>query len=650
MVDDSFQLIQLILSFGFGSAITILLVAYLLTHPIILFKVFNFIVVSIHKIFGFWKKTAIKSQIETHINDGIQLLSDEIPSAFIRAFKLEWISSSEDYSTLKDGSVIVRIKHDHNLVKPIVDSTILYLQSGLIPESRQFIEKRIITAIELVLAYRILKNSPQMNATNYLMNNYIEPALKDSITEEYFEKADRSDQAGILTRIILREFSGYASKLKGSRPNRSIRYESKNFFEFASRFVERNNEIPLRFFGNYFRCTIALIARTETYERSGLLVYQRNFKRDIDLGVQVIYLLSKGSLNTQVARHIAKWANDEGLIAGSIPDHFLISNSTGELSPAECIVCFSSKVGRSVQLSPLEEAQIAIARIIPESLTGEIDIVSIAREPQKTTKILISSEKYENPIKICKGENDERLKLLIQEMGESEIIDFIKVCPNIKDTVISALTPLDPRDVDLVQLALDGREIRIVVKSAAAAHRAVGTDGINLSLAKKLIGVNIQLDTRENEISPEQEVMDILNYLVPQIKSKQIEVVKMARRVGRITKIAVYSASIPNLHKIFFKRENPISKDISVDLGGEHVHIIIWDPLNPKKNVIESLYPLRNQEVSKIEIDDANQSANVYVLRDEVLQYAIGKDGDNVRLAESICNMRIKIIGPNNNL
>jgi transcription antitermination factor NusA-like protein len=645
-MDELKQLIDLIVKLGLGAALTLVVVIYLISDPVAIFKIWVFLAKLIHKIFGRWKKSFVASQIETHINSAIQQLGSESPAAFDKAMKLEWISSGEEHAVLKKGSVVVRVRDDPNLARLMVNATLLYLQEGVIPDSRPYIEMRVLKAVDLILAHRFLEHSPAGGTINYLTRNCLEPALaEDERVADYFETADNVDRAGLLSRVVLREFSGLASKLVGRRPTREIRNESVYFFEFVGRFVGRRNEIPLTFFGRYLRCTVALIARPEVYERAGLSLYQRNFQRDIDTGMHIIYLLARGERNIHVGRAVAKWALSKGLISGSIPDRYMQPDETGELVPAECIVCFSSRVGRSVKIGPLEEVQIALAQYVPESLTGGLEIVSIAREPGITTKVLVRSDVDQDPIPICTGANNSRLRLISDALGEDEKIDFIAWNADVKKNIISALVPLDEDDVHNVLVTPDSLSAKVIINNPEAAHRAVGSEGVNLRLAERLLSLRIQVETRQRDISPEEELLGVLRYRIPEIEEGKIEVVKVARRVGRVSKVAVRGDPGLNVRRACIGPDASVVRAISHDLGGEHIAFIVWDSNDVERCLCEALYPLRDRNIIDISIDKEERKAFVTV-KAEAVALAIGKDGDNVRLAEDICELQVRISGP----
>jgi hypothetical protein len=139
-------------------------------------------------------------------------------------------------------------------------------------------------------SFRFLETSPFPTAVRHLSEDFLDAALEDPRVAALYETADSIDRSGLLTRIVLREFSGVHARLKGVRPTAAIRRETESFLDFARRVIFRSTPVPLRYFGRVFRTTVALIANPDVYEAAGVALYKRNFQRDIDAGIHVIYL------------------------------------------------------------------------------------------------------------------------------------------------------------------------------------------------------------------------------------------------------------------------------------------------------------------------------------------------------------------------
>jgi N utilization substance protein A len=126
---------------------------------------------------------------------------------------------------------------------------------------------------------------------------------------------------------------------------------------------------------------------------------------------------------------------------------------------------------------------------------------------------------------------------------------------------------------------------------------------------------------------------------VPEIQEGLCEIKAVAREPGFRTKIAVASND---------RNVDPTGacvgpkgvrvKQVVKELSGEKVDVVAWDP-DPARFVANALGPAR---VSKVVVDKATQTAYVIVPEDQ-LSLAIGKEGQNARLAAKLTNFRIDI-------
>ncbi len=126
---------------------------------------------------------------------------------------------------------------------------------------------------------------------------------------------------------------------------------------------------------------------------------------------------------------------------------------------------------------------------------------------------------------------------------------------------------------------------------------------------------------------------------VPEIASKSVEIKSIAREAGSRTKIAVFSneEGVDPVGSCVGQRGSRIQTIIN-ELGGEKIDIIEWSD-NAQKFIQHALSPAK---VSSIEIDEKNKSAIAYVPGDQ-LSLAIGKQGQNVRLAAKLTGWKIDV-------
>ncbi len=126
---------------------------------------------------------------------------------------------------------------------------------------------------------------------------------------------------------------------------------------------------------------------------------------------------------------------------------------------------------------------------------------------------------------------------------------------------------------------------------------------------------------------------------VPEIASNIVEIKAIAREAGSRTKIAVISndENVDPIGSLVGQRGVRVSTVMS-ELGGEKIDIIEWSE-DFKHFISESLSPAK---VIDIEVDEEKNTAVVQVTEDQ-LSLAIGKGGQNVRLAAKLTGFKIDI-------
>ncbi len=135
-------------------------------------------------------------------------------------------------------------------------------------------------------------------------------------------------------------------------------------------------------------------------------------------------------------------------------------------------------------------------------------------------------------------------------------------------------------------------------------------------------------------------LVKLLQVEIPEIYDGSIEIVQVAREPGRKSKVVVRSKD-PDIDPVgacIGPRGSRISPVIS-ELNGERIDIIAWSD-----NVGEKISGALNVEgIRSITVDEVKRIAHVEI-KEESLPSAIGKQGQNVRLAQKIANYEIKFV------
>jgi transcription termination/antitermination protein NusA len=135
-------------------------------------------------------------------------------------------------------------------------------------------------------------------------------------------------------------------------------------------------------------------------------------------------------------------------------------------------------------------------------------------------------------------------------------------------------------------------------------------------------------------------IMKLFELEVPEIEQGLLQIKSAARDSGVRAKIAVFTTD---------KRIDPIGtcvgmrgsrvQAVTAELGGERVDIVLWSD-DPAQFVIGALAPAN---VSSIMVDEEKHAMDV-VVDEENLAIAIGRGGQNVRLASELTGWQINIM------
>lgn len=128
---------------------------------------------------------------------------------------------------------------------------------------------------------------------------------------------------------------------------------------------------------------------------------------------------------------------------------------------------------------------------------------------------------------------------------------------------------------------------------------------------------------------------------VPEVSSGAVEVKAIAREAGSRTKIAVYSkqSGVDPVGSCVGQKGVRVQAVIN-ELAGEKIDIIQYAD-DPEKFILSALSPAENLKIS---IDEKKKTVLVTAPEDQ-LSLAIGKGGQNVRLASKLTGYKIDIQG-----
>jgi len=198
----------------------------------------------------------------------------------------------------------------------------------------------------------------------------------------------------------------------------------------------------------------------------------------------------------------------------------------------------------------------------------------------------------------------------------------------------------------------EGRNVLVDLGTTTAlmpADEQVRGERYNIGNKMKFFIKLVDQTTRGPQIivsrASEEIVRKIFELEIPEIASNAIEIKSVSREAGSRSKVAIATndESIDPIGSCVGQRGSRIQTIIG-ELSGEKVDIILWDE-DPIKFITNALSPAK---VVGVELKENGDEKNAKVkVREDQLSLAIGRGGQNVRLASKLTNWKIDIIPDN---
>lgn len=267
---------------------------------------------------------------------------------------------------------------------------------------------------------------------------------------------------------------------------------------------------------------------------------------------------------------------------------------------------------KDTQIS-LEDAKLINKKYkVGDKITEEIDSKDFGRIVVQNAKQVIMQKLRELENSVAYDELSEKEDELISCVVRR--IDGKYVYVEVKQ-LDAVLSPADQLPADKFYV---GERVKVYVKKIKQ-----GTRGPQVQVSRTVPGFVRKLFEAE----------------VPEIKSGQVVIKGLVREPGFRTKMAVYSedANIDAVGACVGNRGLRVNSIVS-ELGGEKIEIIPWceDPL---EFIARALSPAK---VIMVEANEVERSAKV-IVNDDMLSLAIGRDGQNARLAARLTNWKIDV-------
>ncbi len=219
---------------------------------------------------------------------------------------IKWVEPMERDAFLKEGKIVVCLESSHNEDRNLARATLLYVAEDLIRESQRFIDTNVMRSANFSIARKMLMLDKRLGALKCLSEEYIEPeANKTPVIRDYVLAMERMDDEGLLTRILLREFTQLNARLSPALSDAWAIKETEKFTKFIKVFRDRrrDEEVPLRHVGEIIRVSLAPIARS--YDDFNISFYVTRASECFRDQIDTLYILARG-INIGLAKLVVE--------------------------------------------------------------------------------------------------------------------------------------------------------------------------------------------------------------------------------------------------------------------------------------------------------------------------------------------------------
>lgn len=338
---------------------------------------------------------------------------------------------------------------------------------------------------------------------------------------------------------------------------------------------------------------------------------------------EILYVVDSVSNEKDVDRSVIFGALEAALAMATRKDHeedidvrVAINRDTGEYDSFRVwTVVEADELEEPAREITLEEAHKTDPNLnIGDTIEEELESVSFGRISAQTAK-----------------------QVIIQKVREAERAKVVEMYEDRVGEVLSGIVKRVERGHVFIDV---GAGVEAIVPREHAIPRE------NIKNGDRLKGLLIEVNTLNRgpiltlSRRDPKFMIELFKIEVPEISQGFLEIKGAARDPGQRAKIAVFSHD---------KKLDPIgacvgmrgSRVMSVanELGGERIDIVLWDE-NPAQFIINAMAPA---EIESIVVDEEKNTIDVAVDESQLSQ-AIGRGGQNVRLASELTGWEINVL------
>jgi len=288
-------------------------------------------------------------------------------------------------------------------------------------------------------------------------------------------------------------------------------------------------------------------------------------------------------------------------------------------------------------ISSIKEAIIAAFRKDNPTVATEDEELTVEMSPEDGSVKVLKGDKDVTPAGFGRIATQTAKQVILQKVRETEKEVIIKEYRSKIGSIVNAVIFRADSGLVIVDLGK--------TQGIMPPHEQVPNETYRLNQRIKVLIKEIQNTPRGEEVvvsrSDPNFVKELFSIEVPEINSDVVKIESVAREAGSRTKIAV-SSSDSHVDPVgsCVGQKGVRVQTIIKELGTEKIDIVTFSA-DTEKFIAQSLSPAT---VTKVVLNSDTKTATISVPEDQ-LSLAIGKEGQNVRLAAKLTGWKIDIKG-----
>ena len=369
----------------------------------------------------------------------------------------------------------------------------------------------------------------------------------------------------------------------------------------------------------------------ETVEAALAAAYKREYGKKGQI-IRVRMDEETGELSITQAHFIIEGSDDDGYITGPLPDQ--VAHDRIDIVDAQRLREAGNVVAGEHEIT---SDGILRVRFNPEKHIILVDAQKTNPDAKIGDEVIVKLEPKSDFGRIAA---QTAKQIVIQRLREAERASVLSEFKEREGTLVSGLVQRKEGPLVFIDLGKTNGML-------PAAEQVVG-DHYRIGQRLRLFISKVE-DTARGPViilsrSSPNLVRELFRMEVPEIDSGGVAIMGVAREAGNRTKISVSSRdeSVDPIGALVGQRGVRVQTVIN-DLGGEKIDIIQYDE-NPIRYIANALSPAK---IVRIVITDEEHKIALAEVAEDQFSLAIGRGGQNVRLAAKLTGWRIDVRSPN---